>query len=116
MLEIADLVDDPEEFTWQALATCRGLPVELTTARPPMRDIMFDDYESDPVIAGQVDQMCLGCPVAKQCLIEGISKKEWGARGGVYLENGKPIRARNAHKTDHVWKDLKEKHGRSVRV
>jgi hypothetical protein len=116
MLEIDDLVDDPDEFTWQSLATCRNLPKELITARPPMMDIMFDAYEADPLVALQADQMCLGCPVIKQCLIDGVSDKQWGLRGGIYLENGKTIKARNLHKTPEVWEELRRKHGRNVRV
>jgi hypothetical protein len=33
---------------------------------------------------------CDSCPVAADCLADGIEKKTWGLRGGVYLENGKP--------------------------
>lgn len=116
MLELSDLVDDPEDFTWEQLGTCRNLPTQQITARPGSVDIMFDEYEADPIVATQVDQMCLSCPVAKQCLPAGLAGKHWGVWGGLYLENGKPNKARNAHKTDEVWDAFRRKHGRNVRV
>lgn len=113
MLELSDLVDDPDDFTWEQLGTCKTLPRDQIT---DANDILFDKYESDPITAIQTDQMCLSCPVARQCLPAGLMGKHWGVWGGIYLENGKPNKARNAHKTDEVWSDLKRKHGRNVRV
>lgn len=110
------LFDDGDTQRWEALGTCRSLPRELVTARPGSDDVLYDSYESDPIIATQTDQMCLGCPVIRECLGAGLSRKEWGVWGGLYLENGKPNRARNSHKTDDVWDALRMRHGRNVRV
>ena len=100
---------------WEALASCASLPRELITARKGSKDILFDAYESSPKDAMATDDMCLGCPVIRQCLQTGEENKEWGVRGGVYLENGKINKARNAHKTPEVWAQLSEIHGRQFR-
>jgi hypothetical protein len=39
----------------------------------------------------------------KQCFAVGISQKEWGVWGGVYMENGKISREFNRHRTREQW-------------
>ena len=43
------------------------------------------------------------CPVARQCFAVGVSQKEWGVWGGIYLENGKISREFNKHRTKQDW-------------
>src|SRR5690349_4019798 len=56
---------DPEEFDWDDLGLCRG------TVTSPDDDIFFDKYESDQESARSADEMCLRCPVIRQCFFEG---------------------------------------------
>jgi hypothetical protein len=45
------------------------------------------------------------CPLARKCFANGVSGKEWGVWGGVYLEDGKVSREFNNHKTKADWAD-----------
>jgi Transcription factor WhiB len=94
-----------DDLDWRNLATCAGTSAETDDADP-----FFDDYEADPFVAQAVDQMCLSCPVIKQCGMTGRRGKEWGVWGGIYLKDGKIDRSRNQHKTDEDWKRLKGIH------
>lgn len=69
----------------------------------------FDDYEEDVELAKAMDSVCLSCPVMRECLLEAFDNKDYGLRGGIYLTNGKPDKARNGHKTPEVWAMIKEK-------
>lgn len=94
---------DPAEFAWQDLGLCRG------TVTSPDNDIFFDRYESDVESAKAADQMCMACPVIKQCFFEG-AKGGVGVRGGVYWNgSGKPDKNKNAHKTEDVWDTIRER-------
>jgi len=64
---------------WKDEASCLGLETNL----------FFDEYEDNEEIRPAIDKICSGCPVAKQCFAVGISQKEWGVWGGIYLEKGK---------------------------
>lgn len=103
---IHDLGLYEDDLRWEELATCAG------------RDFFdfFEGYETDKVIARNVDEMCLSCPVARQCLDFGRDTKSYGVFGGVYLENGRTSRSMNAHKTDKHWKKLKDVLGENVKV
>lgn len=90
---------DEETFSWRDLALCQGTPTNN----------FYDDYESSPTLPFVVDEMCLSCPVMKQCLEDGIEGKEYGVHGGIYLTNGKPDDSKNSHKTPDVWKTIKER-------
>lgn len=98
MSSASDLVDIEH---WSELASCNGADVNL----------FFDNYETDVQIAINVDQMCLYCPVARQCLADGMDGKEQGVWGGVYLKDGSVDKVRNSHKTPAVWNRLKMLHG-----
>lgn len=87
-----------EDFEWQDLASCDGLPTNL----------FFDDYEADPQIALSVDEGCLSCPVMKQCLQYGIENAQWGCWGGVWLSAGKVDKTKNAHKSSATWERVRE--------
>ena len=67
----------------------------------------YDNYESSPRFAKQIDEMCLSCPVQKICLQSGMDNKEFGVWGGVFLVWGKPSKDRNKHKTIEVWNEIK---------
>jgi hypothetical protein len=41
--------------------------------------------------------------VSNTCFAVGISQKEWGVWGGVYLENGIISKEFNNHKTKQDW-------------
>lgn len=73
---------DPEEFQWQDLALC-------STTTGTDTELFFSEFESDPVIQKQVRDMCAVCPVRQMCFLDGVQNKEYGVRGGYYLENGK---------------------------
>ncbi len=89
---------DPAELEWQDLALCPGQPVWR----------FYEGYETNARTAKLTDQMCLSCPVRKQCLQTGIENGLWGVWGGVFLENGKMSEAKNAHKTEDVWASIRE--------
>lgn len=59
--------------------------------------------EPDPEYRSDVDGFCQLCPVQSQCLATGVSKKESGVWGGVYLDNGKISKEFNSHKTKADW-------------
>lgn len=90
---------DPEDFEWQDLALCSNMPTSF----------FYDNYESDQETAKATDQVCLRCPVQKQCFFAGASG-EHGVWGGVYWNgSGKPDKNRNAHKTEEVWNEVHRK-------
>jgi len=78
---------------WRDKAECLGMDT----------NIFFDKYEEDQSFAKSVDSMCKRCPVRKTCFAWGISQKEWGVWGGVYLKDGKRDREFNAHKSSEDW-------------
>lgn len=93
---------DPQDFEWRDLSLCRNMQIES-----PAEDAFFDAYESDPEAAKATDQMCLHCPVLKNCFFEGAGG-QYGVWGGVYWNGaGKPDKNKNAHKTDEVWDEIR---------
>ena len=86
-----------EELEWYHLNICRGMDTNY----------FYDDYEADPEFAKVMDDICLSCPVRAMCLREGVENQEYGLWGGVYLNNGKTDTARNAHKTDEIWAEVR---------
>ena len=66
-------------------------------------NIFFDKYEEEENIRPAVDKLCSECPVAKSCFAVGITGKEWGVWGGIYLENGIISKEFNSHKTKSNW-------------
>jgi len=90
---------DPEEFIWQDLALCANMPTET----------FYDLYESSQESAKATDQVCLHCPVIKQCFFA-CANGEHGVWGGVYWNgSGKPDKNKNSHKTDEVWAEIRKK-------
>lgn len=66
-------------------------------------NLFFDKYEDDEVLRPAIDKLCLECPVSKTCFAVGISQKEWGIWGGIYIEDGKISKEFNSHKTKDNW-------------
>jgi hypothetical protein len=46
------------------------------------------------------------CPVAKVCFANGVSGKEWGVWGGIYLENGEISKEFSKHRNKEQWGEL----------
>jgi hypothetical protein len=84
-----------KQHLWKDEAICLGLDT----------NIYFDKYEDDEESRNIVDDFCKQCPVKKICFANGISGKEWGVWGGVYLENGEISREFNKHKSKKDWSD-----------
>lgn len=80
---------------WKNNASCQDYDTNL----------FFDKYEEDINIRPAIDKICSECPVAKQCFAVGISQKEWGVWGGIYMENGKISREFNRHRSKEEWAD-----------
>lgn len=91
---------EEDEVRWYHLSACRGTSINW----------FYDLYEQDKTHAKIVDEMCLSCPVAKQCLADGQAGKDFGVWGGVYLNLGRVDPDQNKHKTPEVWKALRKKH------
>lgn len=88
---------EDDELEWWHLSVCRGMKTNY----------FYDDYEADPLFAGIMDGICLSCPVRNMCLAEGVENQEWGLWGGIFLNNGKVDKSRNAHKTEDIWDQIK---------
>lgn len=86
-----------DELEWWHLGVCQGMRTNW----------FYDDYEADPVFAQVMDSICLACPVRALCLREGVKYKEYGLWGGVYLNGGKIDDARNEHKTEDIWEQIR---------
>jgi len=66
-------------------------------------NIFFEKYEDEVDLRLAIDKLCSACPVSKTCFAYGISGKEWGVWGGIYLENGIISKEFNSHKEKQDW-------------
>ena len=82
-----------KQHLWKDKSLCFGLNTNL----------YFDKYEENLEQRSITDDMCKICPVRKECFANGISGKEWGVWGGVYLEDGSISREFNKHKSKQDW-------------
>lgn len=78
---------------WKEEASCLNLDT----------NIFFDKYEEDEDLRRAVDNLCNACPVRRTCLLDAISRHEYGVHAAVYLENGKISREFNNHKKPADW-------------
>lgn len=78
---------------WKDEGSCRDYDTNM----------FFDTYEEDENLRPAIDSLCAQCPVAKICFAVGVSQKEWGVWGGIYVENGKISREFNKHRTKADW-------------
>lgn len=69
-------------------------------------NLFFDKYEEEVDLRLAIDKLCSNCPVSKQCFAVGVSQKEWGVWGGVYIENGNISKEFNSHKSKKDWSDI----------
>jgi len=92
---------EEQDLRWWHMASCKDMPFSW----------FFEDYETDKETAKQIDQLCLSCPVNKFCFDEGVKNKDWGVRGGVYMNLGRSDKTYNKHKTQEIWRKLKKLHG-----
>jgi hypothetical protein len=82
-----------DKHEWKDRAACLGFDT----------NIFFDKYEEEEAFRPGIDSICHSCPVIKQCFAVGISQKEWGVWGGIYLENGKISREFSKHRSKEDW-------------
>lgn len=94
---------DTERFDWSDMASCRDIDPELIS---PDTDIFFDGYEKSESIAKATDEICLHCPVTKECFDYGQENELTGCFGGFYLIKGEVDSARNKHKTEETVRKL----------
>jgi signal transduction histidine kinase len=66
-------------------------------------NLFFDKYEEDQLLRPAIDKLCSTCSVRKQCFAVGVSQKEWGVWGGIYLEGGQISKEFSDHKTKQAW-------------
>ena len=78
---------------WKEQASCQGYDT----------DLFFDKYEEDLTLRPAIDKLCSECPVRKQCFAIGISQKNTGVWGGVYLDRGKVSREFGKHRSKQQW-------------
>jgi hypothetical protein len=83
----------PDKNEWKSKASCLNYDV----------NIFFDRYEEVEASRKAVEKICSDCPVAKICFATGISQKEYGIWGGVYLEKGKVSREFSRHRAKADW-------------
>lgn len=73
-------------------------------------NIFFDVYEENEKVRHAIDNICSDCPVQRRCFAEGVTRKEWGVWGGIYLEDGTISKEMNDHKSQqdwaHTWQSL----------
>jgi len=83
-----------DKHKWKDKAICHDYDI----------DFFFSKYEEGSLeFRKTIDQFCTNCPVMKKCFAVGVSGKEWGVWGGVYLEEGEPSREFGSHKTKEDW-------------
>lgn len=96
---LEELGINPEDFRWELLALCQGISYP---------NVFFEEYD-DEQTAKQVDEMCLSCPVMKQCYAAG-KKGESGVWGAVYWNGaGKRDPLKNQHKTPEIDARIEER-------
>jgi hypothetical protein len=78
---------------WKNKGSCVGHDVNL----------FFEKYEENEQLRPAVEKLCAGCPIARTCFAVGISQKETGVWGGIYLEKGKISREFGRHRTKENW-------------
>ena len=81
------------KYEWKDEALCLGYDTNL----------FFDKYEEDEFLRPAIDKLCSECPVRKNCFSVGITGKEWGLWGGIYLEDGVISREFAKHKNKNDW-------------
>lgn len=69
----------------------------------------FDNYDYGGLYAQEADNLCITCPVVKECFEAGF-KGEHGQWGGIYWAgNGKPDVRFNEHKTPEYLDEIQRR-------
>lgn len=68
-------------------------------------NLFFDKYEEDQLLRPAIDKLCSSCEVRKECFAVGVSQKEWGVWGGIYLEGGQISKEFSDHRTKQSWSE-----------
>lgn len=82
-----------DKHSWKNQGACVNYDVNL----------FFDKYEENESLRPAIDKICSDCPVARICFAVGVSQKEYGVWGGVYLEKGKISREFGRHRSKADW-------------
>jgi hypothetical protein len=82
-----------DRHSWKNEGSCVNYDVNL----------FFDKYEENEEVRPSIDKICAECPVARICFAVGVSQKEYGVWGGVYLEKGKISREFGRHRSKEDW-------------
>jgi len=82
-----------KQHLWKDNSACLGLE----------NNLFFDKYEEDLNVRPIVDSLCNTCSVRKTCFAVGVSNKEWGIWGGIYLEGGDISKEFNNHRNKVGW-------------
>lgn len=85
-----------DKHDWKEVAPCKGWDTNL----------FFDKYEEDLELRPQIDEFCSECPLVRHCFAVGVSQKEWGVWGGIFLENGKISKDTNKHRSKQDWANM----------
>lgn len=85
-----------QQHLWKDNAACLGINTNT----------FFDTYEDDIDSRHIVDALCKSCPVANKCFAVGVSGKEWGVWGAIYLQDGEISKEFNSHKTKKEWGEI----------
>jgi hypothetical protein len=85
-----------DKHDWKENAPCKGFDTNL----------FFDKYENDLELRPQIDEFCSDCPLVRHCFAVGVSQKEWGIWGGIFLENGKISKDINKHRSKQDWANM----------
>jgi hypothetical protein len=84
-----------DKHKWKNKASCLDYDTNL----------FFEKYEEDESLRPAIESICEGCPVQRECFAVGVSQKEWGVWGGIYLENGNISREFGKHRSKQDWGD-----------
>ncbi len=87
------------KLKWKDQASC----LEYDT------NLFFEKYEEDFALRPAIDKLCMQCPVVKTCFAVGVSSKEYGVWGGIYLDAGAISKEFNDHKTESIWSNIWQK-------
>lgn len=85
-----------DKHSWKNDASCSGYDTNF----------FFDKYEEEEQFRPAIDNLCMNCPVIKECFAIGVSQKEWGVWGGIYLENGEISKEFNSHRSKADWEKV----------
>lgn len=80
--------------SWYKKAACAGKDTEM----------FFDEKYLNNY--REVESICSGCPVRRQCFTRGVVNKESGAWAGIYLNEGQIDLDMNKHRPPESWNSL----------